>query len=521
VITPDGKNMSQERVLVVDDSQQTRDLVVGYVLAPNGYRCEVARDGAEGLRKAMDMNPDLIIMDLEMPKMTGLEMLEALHEKRVNIPSIMMTFHGSERVAVQAFRLGVRDYVIKPFDVDDMLASIERALAEARLRRERDALTTKLIQANRQLETRVRDLNALHGIGRSVTALLDHDGLLTRVVEAALYVTTAEEGAIFLLDDAQRQLLEHVVLRRSGGRVPHASSEAPLQFARQAIRNLQPATSGSVMCVPLVVGGKVLGALGVNNGSLPRPFNDDDQQMLQALGDYAAIAIHNSRLFAQVRASKEREKQQLRNLFEHYVSPRVVERLIASPQTAVLGGARQTVTVLFADVRGFSSFVEQTQPEVLMQVLNRYLAAAATAVLGADGTLDKFMGDGVMALFNAPLPQPDHALRAAKAAWAIQQSVDQVHQDLPPSLHLRFGIGICSGDAVVGNIGAAQLMNYTAMGDCVNVAKRLQEAARGGQILLDAKSYDLVRGQVRVSPIGPITFKGRAAPEVAFELLGI
>lgn len=182
---------------------------------------------------------------------------------------------------------------------------------------------------------------------------------------------------------------------------------------------------------------------------------------------------------------------------------------------------RQTVTVLFADIRGFSSFVERTQPELLVQVLNRYMAAAATAVLAQDGTLDKFMGDAVMAIFNAPLPQPDHALQAARAALIIQQSVAQVHQELPEYLHLQFGIGISSGQAVVGNIGTAQLMNYTAVGDCVNVAKRLQESAHGGQILLDAKVYDLVRGCVQANSLGVIKLKGRITPEPVYELVGL
>jgi len=513
--------MSGERILVIDDSQQTRDFVVEYVLTPHGFCVEVAHDGAEGLRKALATPaPDLIILDLEMPKMTGVQMLEALRDKRLRIPAILMTVHGSEQIAVQVFRLGVRDYVIKPFAVEEMLAAIERALTEARLRRERDALTTKLIQTNRQLELRVRDLNALHGIGRSVTALLDHEGLLTRVVEAALYITGAEEGALFLIDEAKCQLREQIVLHRNNGHGQHSAGEKSHLYARQAIRTIQPVSTAATVYVPLVVGAKVLGALGVNNYATERYFSDHDKQMLQALGDYAAIAIQNARLFKDLEASKDREKQQLRNLFEHYVSPRVVERLISSPQCAVLGGTRQTITVLFADIRGFSTFVERTQPELLVQVLNRYMAAAATAVLAQDGTLDKFMGDGVMAIFNAPLPQPDHAQQAAKAALAIQQSVAQVHRELPEHLHLQFGIGVCSGQAVVGNIGTAQLMNYTAVGDCVNVAKRLQENAHGGQILLNAKAYDLVRGRVQANFLGVMELKGRATPEPVYELVG-
>jgi class 3 adenylate cyclase/DNA-binding response OmpR family regulator len=513
--------MSDERILVIDDSQQTRDFVVNYVLVPNGFQPIVARDGAEGLRRALETPPpDLIILDLEMPKMTGIQVLEALRDKHLNIPAILMTFHGSEQIAVQVFRLGVRDYVIKPFEVEAMLSAIERALTEARLRRERDALTTRLIQTNRQLEARMRDLTALQGIGRSVTTLLEHEGLLMRIVEAAVYVTGAEEGVLFLVDEAKRQLRMQAVLRRTNGHRP-STAEIAQRYARQAIRFLQPVNTSAVLYVPLLAGAQVLGALGVHHCTTSRAFTDHDQHMLQSLGDYAAVAIQNARLFEQVKASKEREKQQLRNLFEHYVSPQVVERLLSSPQLAAPGGVRQMTTILFADLRGYTGFVEQTRPETLMQVLNRYLAAAVTAVWEQDGTLDKYMGDAVMAIFNAPLPQPDHAWRAVKAALAIQQAVTFVHQQLPEQLHLRFGIGIASGEAVVGNIGASQLMNYTALGDCVNVARRLQEMAHGHQILLDSNTYDLVRHYVKVNPIGLIGLKGRAQPEAAFELIGL
>ena len=514
--------MSDERILVIDDSLETCDFVVNYVLAPNGFRPIVAHDGAEGVRRALETPPpDLIILDLEMPKMTGVEVLEALRARHLNIPALLMTFHGSEQIAVQVFRLGVRDYVIKPFQAEEMLGAIERALTEMRLRRERDALTTRLIQANRQLEARMRDLQALHGIGRSVTALLEHEGLLMRIVEAAVYVTGAEEGALFLVDDAKRQVRMQAVLRRGNGNSKAGSAEVSPRYAHQAIRFIQPIHAPAALYVPLLAGSQVLGALGVHNNDTPRGFSGHDQQMLQSLGDYAAIAIQNARLFEQVKTVKEREKQQLRSLFEHYVSPQVVERLIASPHLAAPGGVRQMMTVLFADLRGYSGFVEQTQPEALMQVLNRYLGAAVTAVWEQDGTLDKFMGDAVMAIFNAPLPQPDHALRAVRAAVAIQSAVARVHHQLPEQLHLRFGIGIGSGEAVVGNVGTAQLMNYTALGDCVNVARRLQEMAQGNQILLDSNTYDLVREHVRVNPIGLIGLKGRAQPEAAFELTGL
>jgi len=187
------KARSGERILVIDDSDEIRNFIVDHVLKPNGFQADIARNGEAGLGKALTAPyPDLICLDYEMPKMNGIQVLQALHEKKSNIPVILITSHGSEQVAVQVFHLGARDYLIKPFTVEEMLASIERALAEARLRRERDTIFANFIDTNRELESRVRDLSVLHRISHSITALLDLSELVTRIIEAALYITGAE-----------------------------------------------------------------------------------------------------------------------------------------------------------------------------------------------------------------------------------------------------------------------------------------------------------------------------------------
>jgi len=168
---------------------------------PNGYQFITAANGAQGLELALSEKPDLIIMDLRMPRRTGLEVLAALRERDVHIPVILMTFHGSEETAVRAFRLGARDYVIKPYEPEEMLAAIDRALAEGRLRVERDQLTEGLMGANEQLERRVKELDVLSRVGKSVTAVLDTEQLLNRIVDAGLYLTGAEEGSLLLIDE--------------------------------------------------------------------------------------------------------------------------------------------------------------------------------------------------------------------------------------------------------------------------------------------------------------------------------
>ncbi|UCC88790.1 MAG: response regulator, partial [Anaerolineales bacterium] len=193
--------MSGEIVLVADDRIDNVEFLRQYVLEPNGYQVKSAADGRQALDIALQEDVDLLICDLVMPSLNGLELMEELHKAGKEIPTILMTFHGSEGTAVSAFRLGARDYIIKPFTVEEMVDAIDRALAEARLRQERDELSQHLLQANQQLEQHVKELHILYALGRSVTSLLDLQLVLNRVVEAAIYLTRAEESFIMLIDE--------------------------------------------------------------------------------------------------------------------------------------------------------------------------------------------------------------------------------------------------------------------------------------------------------------------------------
>jgi PAS domain S-box-containing protein len=206
-----------------------------------------------------------------------------------------------------------------------------------------------------------------------------------------------------------------------------------------------------------------------------------------------------------------------RRLFERMVSPAVISQL--NPDQLQLGGRRIQITTLFADVRGFTSFSERYDPEQLVSVLNRYLAAAGNAVLAEDGTIDKFLGDAVMAWFNAPIPQPDHILRAIRAALKMCRDVQTLHRELPREYHLHLGVGIHYGEAVLGLVGTEKRLDYTAIGDSVNTAKRIQENAAGGQILISDEVYQQVTDQVEVRMVEPFQAKGKSQPLSVYEVL--
>ena len=497
------------RILVVDDSPDIREFIQKSVLEPEGYTVITANDGLEGLHKARTEQPDLILLDYEMPQMNGIEMLRALTEHNLTIPVILVTSYGSESVAVEVFRLGVRDYIPKPFAIDTLLNAIERVLRTVKLEQERDKLLQELQQTNVQLTQRIQELDTLYQVSKSVTALRERDTLLERIVDAALYLTGAMDGALIMLDPATGQ---------PGARVSRIRSDTGVETPEQN-PNMLTQSQSLMMAAPIQIGNKVLGALTISNKRSREMLDKHDQRLLRMLSDYAAIAIENSRLLAEVEAQREREKREIRRLFEHYVSPPVVERILQQPESVRPGGQRQTITVLFADLRGFTTFCAQTEPETLIAVLNDHIAEAARIILDEEGTLDKFMGDEIMAFFNAPLPVDDYAVRAVRAAARILTATAQLHERLPPHQQLPFGIGISTGEAIVGNVGTTELVNFTVVGQTVNTAHTLQELAPAGKILICQRTYERVQDAFPTRPLPPVPIKGHTSAVPIYEVL--
>ena len=218
----------------------------------------------------------------------------------------------------------------------------------------------------------------------------------------------------------------------------------------------------------------------------------------------------------------EAEQERIRQTFGRVVAPRVRDRLLSDPSHLRLDGARQTATILFADISRFTPFSESVEPEVLFKVLNGYISLAADVILEQEGTLDKFMGDAVLALWNVPDSQPDHALRAVRAALAILErtrAADARADD--PAQALHFHIGIATGEAMVGNVGTSELFNYTAIGDPVNLAQRLESVARPDQILIDHATYAIVAAAVQAEALEPIQLKGKSLPVAIYDLKGL
>ena len=231
---------------------------------------------------------------------------------------------------------------------------------------------------------------------------------------------------------------------------------------------------------------------------------------------FFAVVVVAAPLFARRREHLDMDVRASR-LFRQYVSPGVAAAMLADPRHTALGGSIVDVTVLFADLQGFTSYSELGSPDQVVAMLNRYFSDVVPLILDQGGTVDKFVGDAMMAIWGAPNRQPDHALRGARAALAMQAVVERVIEREPGFPCFR--IGLNSGPALVGNIGSDQLRNFTAIGDTVNVAARLQETAQPGEVVIGPGTFEAIRQQAVVRPLGPVHVRGKEAAVEAFVLV--
>lgn len=515
--------MAHERILVVDDGRENREFIIKYILQPNEYRVQEARDGIECLEIVRRDPPDLILLDLQMPRLDGLGVLEALQREHFDIPVILMTFHGSEDIAIEVFRMGVRDYLKKPYTAEEMLNAIERSLAEVRLRRDKEALTARLMNANRELHTRIKELNTLYSIGKSVAALLDLQQLLVRIVDAAISLTNAEQARLLLVEnnalvlrtvklrtDPSAQSIAQVVQDRIAERA--VSTARPIVLNAQQlepIRQANPNAPCAMLYVPLLIGNTVIGVLNVENVTPnARQFTDNDAALLSALGDYAAIAIENARNYQALEALKAHKAASI-------AVPSAIGR-IGQP-IAANSAARREISVLVADLRGFTVYAEQQSPEQALQLLNAYLSLAAETFSKHGATLGKAGGDALMAFFNAPHDQPDHLWRAVQAALDLQTAAAHFGAQHGAE-SLAFAVGLARGEALVGTIGALQTAHYAAVGEPVNIALRLQESARAGQILIEESALAQLGNRVAARRLGEVQLRNRRSSIVVYEV---
>jgi adenylate cyclase len=272
----------------------------------------------------------------------------------------------------------------------------------------------------------------------------------------------------------------------------------------------------STICAPLIADTRVHGALYADRLDPFTTFTRDDLELVSAVAAQTAVAVENARSHARL----AREEVARAN-YSRFLPEYVVRQILENPDSFKLGGVNQTLTVLFADIRGFTRLSENAAPERVVQLLNNYFTAMSDVIFSHGGTLDKYIGDGLMALFGAPTATPEDACNAVSAAVAMQRRMEDINAQLRVEglAEIAIGIGLHTGVATVGYIGSERRSEYTAIGDTVNLAARLEQNTKGGQILLsDATARAAATSGCEFHPHPPITVKNRVQPVPIFEV---
>ena len=363
-------------------------------------------------------------------------------------------------------------------------------------------------------------------VGEALLASEDLDSMLEKIADLTLKNLPAQRSVVCLYDEATGQLFpkasrcEH----EAGSRDPIAISQSIAKRAIEArtavliddaLKDEQFADAASIvqqdirsaMCAPLYHNGTVTGLIYVDTNDFVHRFEASHLEVLTALAVLSAVGVEQERLRRDILQEKA-----IRDRLARYSSPNVVEKIVAGKQSQLdeMLAEEREVSVLFCDLSGFTSLSEHMAPSELAQVLNDLFGRLTNAIFRFEGTLDKFMGDAVMAIFGAPLSQPDHAERAVGAAILMQHALEDFNRSHSFQKKVSMRVGINSGNVVAGDIGSPKRKDYTVLGDTVNVASRLESSvAQPGQIAIGPMTYEMVKHRYHCQPLPAVQLKGK------------
>jgi adenylate cyclase len=387
--------------------------------------------------------------------------------------------------------------------------------------------TTGVVEENtparRQQEKNEQKLALLLEVSKGLTSAVDVDALLEKIVGEVYKILDVDRVAILLADDKME--LQPKIARdkrgtTAGKMVPQSIvrkvveekvailSDNTLEDQRFGGQSIVMQRVRSAMCGPLIGSEeRVLGVLYVDNLTTAHRFGEEDLEFLIAFAGIAGVAIENSQF-----ADRIRRETLARSNFERFFAPGLAARIASSPDAVKLGGEKRQVAVLFSDIRGFTALSETMTPEEIATLLSEYFTEMVECVFRNNGTLDKFIGDAVMAQWGAPIGEPDDADRAMRAALEMMTALEELNarwrREGRPQLSI--GIGLNFGEAFAGNIGSERRLEFTVIGDTVNTASRLCSAADGGEILLSEDFRRALREAPPLDERAPIELKGKS-----------
>jgi adenylate cyclase len=439
---------------------------------------------------------------------------------------------GATMINYENQAMGATVFMRKPGELTSGLPKLDRSAMSAG-----DPNAQSLYGYIETLRKKAETLSRIYELNQMLGADFSLEAIFTKVSEMVFRLTPADRFLVLLIEAETGELnraateFRNPERAKAGGEITISRTVVDrvlkervslLSLDTGADQRLVSAKSiimqniRSVMCAPLL--GK-LGALGVVYVDCTEPLkilHEDDLDLLNAVAAETSIAVDNAITHKQlVREELARAK------YRRFMAPHVVDEILKNPEALNLGGTNSCVTMLFSDVRGFTTMSENLEPEKVVQVLNEYFADMTPIVFEHRGMLDKYMGDGMMALFGVPLQCPDAATNAVSAAIAMQRRMASVNRDLQSMgmSDISIGIGINTGTVTVGYIGSEERTDYTAIGDAVNLAARLEKQAQSGQIIISRSTCEALGDRFPVRPAGEVFVKGKALSVQIYEVL--
>ena len=401
-----------------------------------------------------------------------------------------------------------------------------------------EAKTTEAETEILSLERMNKVLFVLYEISRQLHLIHDFNDLLKKIMDLIFMVIDADYGFVILTGDKGKEDLAPVVVKYKGDKV---KGKKKIKASRTIINRvvndkvallttnvmddsrLDQAMSlisqkiRSVVCVPLWRKDKIIGVIQLDSIRLAHQFTEDDLELLKAIGCQMAMVIEQASL-----NEKIREEEQMRSRLERFHSPQVIEMILKGSQETkenIMEPKDQTVTILFTEIVGFTRLSEQMPPREINMLLNQFFSQMTDIIFKYDGTLDKYIGDCLMAVFGAPLEKKGDSERAIKAALEMRKKLAEMMEITDTEKKFNIRIGINTGKVVAGNIGSPNRMDYTVIGDPVNIASRLESIALPNQILVGEETYRDVKDKFKIKKVGLKKVKGKSTAINVYEVL--
>ncbi|HNI59112.1 MAG TPA: adenylate/guanylate cyclase domain-containing protein [Pseudomonadota bacterium] len=387
------------------------------------------------------------------------------------------------------------------------------------------------------VDTLKRDYEKLriaHELGQAIMGILDLETLLPKILDKSFELLPADRGVILLMENGQ---LQPKYVKYKNAKLAHEQIQISNAILNEVTQNKRAVLSSdasmdvrfvhsqsiilqgirSTMSVPLMHGSELLGVMHLDSQIAANAFTERDLQLFNSIANQAAIAIQNARL-----TKKIEEEAKTRAQFQRLLSPKLVEQLVSGKLHLEKGGELREVTMLFSDIRGFTAMTERHKATEIVAMLNEYFEVMIEILFKYNGTLDKYVGDEIMALFGAPVPVEEATWCAVQCAIEMQTALQHFNSKRTPKGFepIDIGIGINIGSVVCGMIGSSHTMQYTVIGDAVNTASRLCSVAGKGEIIVSEQALQAVSDRVEYVALPPTKVKGKLQALRIFNVLG-